>query len=149
MTVFANDRTNQAVRGNVRANRYKELQVDESARTIDNFFGLPAARTGIFCAAGVNDGACAYGQPADGLFGSSGIGTERGPSYFNLDLSVGKKFNITERQYIDFRAEFFNALNHVSWVPPALNINSPATFGTITSQVQSPRNIQFGLKYYF
>ena len=149
MTVFANDRTNQAVRGNVRANRYKELQVDESARTIDNFFGLPAARTGIFCAAGVNDGACAYGQPADGLFGSSGIGTERGPSYFNLDLSVGKKFNITERQYIDFRAEFFNALNHVSWVPPALNINSPATFGTITSQVQNPRNIQFGLKYYF
>ena len=110
---------------------------------------MPAARTGIFCAAGVNDGACAYGQPADGLFGNSGIGTERGPSYFNLDLSVGKKFNITERQYIDFRAEFFNALNHVSWVPPALNINSPATFGTITSQVQNPRNIQFGLKYYF
>jgi hypothetical protein len=39
MTVFANDRTGQAVRGNVRANRYRELQMDESARTIDNYFG--------------------------------------------------------------------------------------------------------------
>jgi hypothetical protein len=149
MTVRATDRTGQAVRGNVRANRYRELQVNESARTIDNYFGLPADRTGLFCAAGVDDGKCAYGQPADGQFGSSGIGTERGPSFFNLDFSIGKKFNITEQHYLDFRAEFFNALNHVSWVPPGLNINTPATFGAIGSQVQSPRNIQFGLKYYF
>ena len=100
------------------------------ASSIDNFFGLPADRTSLFCAAGVDDGRCAYGQPADGQFGNSGIGTERGPSFFNLDFSVGKKFHINETNYFDFRAEFFNGLNHVSWVPPGLNINSPATFGT-------------------
>ena len=54
-----------------------------------------------------------------------------------------------QTNYFDFRAEFFNGFNHVSWVPPGLNINTPATFGQITSQVQNPRNIQFGLKYYF
>jgi hypothetical protein len=149
LTVRANDRTGQAVRGNVRANRYRQLQTNQSAQTVDNFFGLPADRTGLFCAGGVDDGRCAYGQPADGQFGSAGIGTERGPSFFNFDFSIGKKFNVTERQYIDFRAEFFNALNHVSWVPPGLNINNPATFGAIGGQVQDPRNIQFGLKYYF
>jgi len=149
LTVRATDRTGQAVRGNVRANRYGPLQTGVTPVTVDNFFGLPADRTTLFCAAGVNNGSCAYGQPSDGSFGNSGIGTERGPSFFNLDFSIGKKFNVTERQYLDFRAEFFNALNHASWVPPSLNINSPATFGAITGQVQNPRNIQFGLKYYF
>ena len=149
ITITANDRTGQAVRGNVRANRYRELVVNESARTIDNYFGLPTDRTNIFCAGGVDDGKCAYGQPADGFFGNSGIGTERGPSFFNFDTSIGKKFKVTERQYLDFRVEFFNALNHVSWTPPSRSITAPATFGTVGGQVQDPRNIQFGLKYYF
>lgn len=149
ITVRAADRTGQAVRGNVRANRYRTLQVDESARTVDNWFALPADRTGLFCAAGVDDGKCAYGQPGDGFFGNSGIGTERGPGFFNIDLTIGKKFNITERQYVDFRAEFFNAFNHVSWTPPGAAVNNPAGFGVIGGQVQNPRNVQFGLKYHF
>ncbi len=152
MTVRAADRTGQAVRGNVRANRYRKLVVNESARTVDNWFGLPtdtAARAAVFCAGGVDNGACAYGQPGDGFFGNSGIGTERGPGFFTLDFSIGKKFRVTERQYFDFRAEFFNALNTVSWAPPGANISAPASFGVIGNQVQAPRNIQFGLKYYF
>ena len=118
-------------------------------------FGLPGfgdatARASLFCAAGVDNGTCAYGQPADGQWGTGGIGTERGPGFFNVDFSVGKKFNVTEKNYLDFRVELFNAFNHVSWAPPGVrNINSPATFGQITSQVQNPRNIQFGLKYHF
>jgi hypothetical protein len=155
ITILANDRTGQAVRGNVRANYYRRLTINESARNVDNWFGLPgfgdaAARSTLFCAPGVDDGRCAYGQPGDGFFGSAGIGTERGPGFFNLDFSVGKKFYVSEKNYLDFRVELFNALNHVSWAPPAVrNINSPATFGQITSQVQNPRNIQFGLKYHF
>ena len=155
LTVRAADRTGQAVRGNVRANYYRDLTYNESARSIDNWFGLPSdpanpnIRANVWCGAGVDNGTCAYGQPADGSFGNSGIGTERGPSFFNLDASVGKKFNITERQYIDFRVELFNALNHVSWAPPGLNISAPAAFGAIGGQVQNPRNIQFGLKYHF
>lgn len=152
VTVLALDRTGQAVRGNIRANRYGPLKGDPNLVNIDNFFGLPtdtAARAAFFCAGGVNNGTCPYGQPADGFFGNSGIGTERAPSYFSADFSIGKKFSISERQYFDFRAEFFNAFNHVSWGAPGRSIGTPASFGTIGSQVQSPRNIQFGLKYHF
>ncbi|MBE7545147.1 MAG: TonB-dependent receptor [Bryobacteraceae bacterium] len=152
ITVRAVDRTGQAVRGNVRANRYRTLVVNESMRNVDNWFGLPMAtaeRTAFFCAAGIDNGQCPYGQPADGSFGNSSIGTERGPGFFNLDLSVGKKFNLSERRYFDFRAEFFNILNTVSWAPPGANLSTPASFGVIGSQVQNPRQIQFGLKFYF
>jgi hypothetical protein len=149
ITVRALDRTFQAVRGNVRANAFRPLVIDESRRNVDNWFGLPDNRTGFFCAGGVDDGTCAYGQPGDGLFGTGGIGTERGPNFFNTDVSIGKKFSITERNYFDFRAEFFNVFNTVSWAPPGANIGTPATFGQIGAQVQEPRRIQFGLKYFF
>jgi hypothetical protein len=149
ITVRAVDRTGQAVRGNVRANRYRELVVDKSARNVDNWFGLPADRASFFCAAGVNNGTCPYGQPADGTFGTSGINTEFGPSFFNLDFMVGKQFPVTEKKYLDFRAEFFNVLNTVSWAPPGANLGALNTFGQVTAQVQDPRRIQFGLKFYF
>ncbi len=80
---------------------------------------------------------------------ASGVGTLRAPSFFNLDASIGKKFYVTERQYLDFRMEMFNAFNHASWGAPGRDITNPGAFGQITSQVQNPRNIQFGLKYYF
>jgi len=153
LTVRANDLTLMAVRGNVRANYLRPLTANESNRTIDNWFGLPTDSAGRivpgFCAAGVDDGSCAYQQPATGSFGNASIGTERGPGFFNLDFSIGKRFHVGEKNYFDFRAELFNALNHVSWAPPGLNIGSPNTFGSIGSQVQNPRNIQFGLKYNF
>jgi hypothetical protein len=128
LTVRALDRTGQAVRGNVRANYYRRLTVNESARSVDNWFGLDRT-VNPFCAGGVDDGKCAYGQPADGSFGNASIGTERCPGFFNFDFSVGKQFNITERHYLDFRVEFFNALNHVSWAPPGLNIGTPKPSG--------------------
>ncbi len=149
ITVRANDLTLQAVRGNVRADAFRPFEVNESNRTVDNWFGLPSDRTTVFCAAGVDDGTCAYGQPGLGQFGTGGIGSERGPGFFNLDFSVGKKFSMTERTYFDFRAEFFNVLNTVSWAPPGANVGNVATFGAIGAQVQEPRRIQFGLKLYF
>jgi hypothetical protein len=152
ITVRALDRSGQAVRGNVRANRYRELTINESARNVDNWFGLPtdsAARAAFFCPGGVDNNTCAYGQPENGTFGTSGIGTERGPGFFTTDMSIGKRFNMSESRYIDFRMELFNAFNTVSWAPPGANIGNPATFGVIGSQVQAPRNIQFGLKYFF
>jgi carboxypeptidase family protein len=138
--------TGQSVRGNVRANRYRNMNV--TSQTIDRFFGPVDAST--FCTQnGVDNGSCAYGLPALGQFGSSGVGTERAPSFFNLDGSIGKKFNVTEKNYLDFRTEFFNMLNHVSWGPPGRDITSPTAFGQITSQIGGARAIQFGLKYYF
>jgi len=141
----AQNNTGQSVRGNVRANYYRVMNV--TSQTVDRFFGPVDATT--FCAAGVDNGTCAYGVPALGTFGTAGVGTVRAPSYFNFDASIGKKFYVTEHQYLDFRAEFFNAINHVSFGPPGRDITTVGSFGQITSQVTTPRNIQFGLKYNF
>ncbi|MGE5645243.1 MAG: carboxypeptidase regulatory-like domain-containing protein [Acidobacteriota bacterium] len=138
--------TLQSVRGNVRANRYRELSTP-SDFSVDRYFGPVDAST--FCASGVDNGTCAYGVPAKGMFGNSGVGTQRAPSFFNLDASIGKRFNVTESKGIDFRAEFFNLMNHASFGPPGRDITNLGTFGQITSQITQPRNIQFGLKYYF
>jgi len=147
VTVFATSANSggRTPRGNLRANAYKPYTI--GTQTVDAFYGSVTAAN--FCAAGVNDGTCAFGRPADGTLGSVGVGTLRAPSFFNFDASIGKKFNVTERQYIDFRMELFNAFNHVSWGAPGRDITNPSAFGQITSQVQNPRNIQFGLKYYF
>src|SRR5262249_39748913 len=134
----------QLARGASRANRYKTLTY--ASQSIDSWFG-----TGnTFClAAGLNDGSCAYGEPGLGTFGNAAKNTERAAAYKNLDFGIGKKFNVTERQYFDFRAEFFNFLNHPSFSPPARNISAPSTFGFITGTISSARNIEFALKYYF
>ena len=149
VTIFAgtqNTNSLQSPRGNARANRY-QVQADPSVRTVDRWFGDVTASS--FCAAGVNNGTCAYGVPALGKFGSAGVGTERAPGFFNLDTSVGKRFAITDRQYLEFRAELFNVLNYVSWGAPGRDITAPASYGAIGGQIGAPRNIQFGLKYYF
>lgn len=143
VTILGRDQTNQAVRGNVRPNRYRPLTYQN--QSIDNWFG-----TGnTLCAAGVDDGKCAYGDAAVGLFGNAGIATERAPSYFDMDFSIGKRFSVTEKKYFEFRTEFFNVFNHASFGPPGRATTSPATFGQITSQTTLPRNIQFALKVYF
>jgi carboxypeptidase family protein/TonB-dependent receptor-like protein len=141
-----NTNSGRAPRGNVRPNYYRPM-AEPTVRTVDRWFGDVTATT--FCAAGVDNGTCAYGVPALGELGSAGVGTERAPGFFNLDTSIGKRFAITERHNLEFRAEFFNVLNSVAWANPGQDITNTATFGAITGTINSPRNIQFGLKYRF
>jgi outer membrane receptor protein involved in Fe transport len=68
----------------------------------------------------------------------------------NWDFSIAKRNDITERVYIQFTAEFFNAFNHVRFGAPDTNItDGPARFGIVTSQANPPRAIQFGLRLGF
>jgi hypothetical protein len=145
ITILSVDQTNQSVRGSsTRPNHY--LPVGVQNQSIDHWFGTSAT----YClTAGVNTGTCAYGVAAPGTFGNAGVGTERAPAFKNLDLSLGKKFHVTERQYFDFRADLFNIFNHPNFGPPGNTVSSPASFGVITSQIGQSRVIQLGLKYYF
>ncbi len=93
--------------------------------------------------------AAAFAKPADGTFGNSPVGVMRAPGFANWDFGVSKKFNVSENNYFDFRAEFFNFTNHPSFSPPARNFNDPNTFGRITSTVSPARNLEFVLKYVF
>jgi hypothetical protein len=85
---------------------------------------------------------------AAGGFGDTGRNILRGPDQRNVDISVIKYFPITERVRTEFRGEFFNAFNMVSFANP-LNILASANVGQIVSTSTGPRVIQFALKLNF
>jgi hypothetical protein len=58
----------------------------------------------------------------------------RGLPRWNLDASLGKKTNITEKVNVVFAADFFNILNKVDFANPGLSLTAPTSFGVITSQ---------------
>jgi hypothetical protein len=75
----------------------------------------------------------------------------------NTDFSVIKRFALPwENLGLDFRAEFFNLFNHAQFDTPSAfgggtgaDINAIGSFGRLTSTVNNPRVIQFGLKLTF
>jgi hypothetical protein len=94
----------------------------------------------------------AFSTPVTGTFGNVGRDSLTGPGLSELDLSATKKFEITERVTLQFRAEFFNILNHANFNTPNPIVFSSATSGPltsaglITSTSTTSRQIQFGLK---
>lgn len=68
-----------------------------------------------------------------GSTGTSGRNTFRGPGFFNTDLSLVKKFRLREKMFITFRAEAYNLFNTVNFSAPAVNLQTPQTFGVISS----------------
>ena len=69
----------------------------------------------------------------------------RAPGSRNWDLSLFKDFALRERLKLQFRSEAFNAFNRVRFGSPNTSVVSNQ-FGQISSQANSPRQIQFGLK---
>ena len=65
----------------------------------------------------------------------------RGLPYKNMDVSVAKVTQITERVNAKFAADLFNVFNHPNFANPSqanLNITNPNTFGTINSSYTPP-----------
>jgi hypothetical protein len=89
----------------------------------------------------------AFVRPGN-YFGNIGRNTMRGPFQRNVDISVSKRFVITERFSAEFRSEFFNVLNMVSFSNPNGSIAS-SSFGIITATEGNPRIVQFALKVVF
>jgi len=103
-------------------------------------------------------------SPASGLGAlGGGLSSTSGPGFHRLDFSTFKGFQINERFSLQFRAEFFNILNHPNFNAPGFggngvvsvsnstNFNSP-NFGQIGSTRDAPydpRQIQFALKLYY
>jgi hypothetical protein len=72
------------------------------------------------------------------------------PNY-NENISLGKSFAIREGMRIDFRWEAFNLFNRVRFGTGPRTLSDP-NFGRLTSNsdlINSPRTMQFGLKFYF
>ncbi len=94
------------------------------------------------------------------LRGNTGRNLLTGPGITNLDFSVFKNNSIkriSENFNVQFRAEFFNVLNHANFgVPPIAlfytdmfdGTGAPqSTAGVLTSTTTPGREIQFALKF--
>lgn len=90
----------------------------------------------------------AFTQAAIGTFGNVGRNSLRGPAFFDVDASLFKNFNFTERFRLQFRAEAFNIENRANFNNPNSTASAGVTFGTITSAAD-PRVLQFALKMFF
>jgi len=97
----------------------------------------------------------AFTQNATPTFGSAGRNDMRRPGSYNANLSLFRRFRVTERWQAELRLEAFNALNHPNFdlffitnsYTNNANFTSP-TFGQIT-HASDPRLMQIALKLRF
>ena len=114
-----------------RANLVAGVSTKPASQSITNWFNLAA-----------------FSIPTAYNWGTAGRNILRGPDTVNLDATAEKRIPIRESREVDFRAEFFNVLNHPQFTLPATVIGS-AGVGTITATARPARQIQFALKILF
>lgn len=91
-------------------------------------------------------------QPLPGTYGNVGRNVLQGPGLAELDLSLAKRIALSERFYLQFRAESFNLLNRANLNAPNTVVFTAATggpsptAGVITNTSTTSRQLQFGLK---
>ena len=81
-------------------------------------------------------------------FGNGGRNVLRGPGRTNVDFSLFKNFQITERFKLQFRSELFNIFNHAQFDLPNSAVGNPSA-GIITALIGPPRQVQFALRLTF
>lgn len=80
-------------------------------------------------------------QVTNGNFG----GNLRGMARWNLDLDIARKLQWTERVSSTLSLQMFNVFNHVQFNDPTLSLQSPQTFGVLSTQLNQPRVLELGL----
>jgi hypothetical protein len=90
----------------------------------------------------------AYSAPTAGTFGNAGIGIVNGPGMARMDLTLSKRFSITERKYVEIRGEAFNLANTPIFLSPASQTITSPLFGQIRSS-EGERNVQLVGRFYF
>jgi hypothetical protein len=86
--------------------------------------------------------------PHHGEIGSRN--TFRGPNFWGLDMGLGKKFSMpwNENHKLTLRVDAFNVTNTNAFNLPNLTLGS-SSFGLVTSSANTPRELQFGIRYDF
>ena len=86
----------------------------------------------------------AYIQPPDFRMGTAArnYSDVRRDDYRNANLSIARNFTLREGIRLQFRGEFLNAFNQVIFGTPGTDVGTPSTFGMITTQGNTPRNLQ-------
>jgi hypothetical protein len=127
------DPSNTGTQGIVRPDQLRDGNLPRSQRSPNSWFDINA-----------------FAIPSGFAFGNAGRNVLTGPGQNVFDWSLRKEFTLTETRRLEFRAEFFNALNHANFAQPDNFIDDgPGSAGVITSIAIPMRQIQFGLKYSF
>lgn len=85
----------------------------------------------------------AFAPVTQARYGTSGRNILRGPGLVNLDGSVFRNFQVSERWAVQFRAEAFNLTNTPHFNNPSANVSSGG-FLTITSALTTANNVEGG-----
>jgi len=80
------------------------------------------------------------------LVGNAGRNRFYGPGLKNVDFSAFKNIRLMERLKLQFRAEFFNVLNHPNFAAPNFLNDANNETGILASTSTPSRQIQLGLK---
>jgi hypothetical protein len=89
------------------------------------------------------------------VYGNVVKGEFVGPRYTDWDAALHRYFNFTEHVALQFRAEYFNVLNHTNFGDPGTSVGTPSTFGRISGTTSNngfqsePRIAQLSLKLAF
>jgi hypothetical protein len=128
---------------------------DEADRTLAALANRPEPRLDIRnggCSVTIQDwfdpSAFVPVPSGDFRYGDSGINILRGPRFADVDFSSYKHFSLREWMNWEFRAEFFNVLNHPNFGLPQSTVGLSST-GQISATTGDPRIVQFGLKMNF
>jgi hypothetical protein len=79
------------------------------------------------------DASC-FVAPPPGRFGNSGVNILEGPGLHSHNVSITKRFPLTERLHLSYMATMSNVFNHPNFEIPAANISVPGQVGVITTQ---------------
>ncbi len=101
-----------------------------------------------------------FAVPANGTFGTFHRNTIYGPGVNNWNFSIYKDFAIHEQSHFQLRFEGYNVFNHTQWANVNNSLSAPDVAGTTFSgpnagssgqinSVRDPRELQFGLKFYY
>lgn len=93
---------------------------------------------------------CAFEAAPAGTFGNAPryFSNLRTPPYYDSDISLSKWTNLSDSLRMQFRAEFFNAFNHVNLGPPTNTTPGTPSVGSIV-YADIARQIQFAAKFYW
>jgi hypothetical protein len=91
----------------------------------------------------------AFASPGNATFGNNQRNDVYGPGIINLDLTLGKTFNLwAERYKLQIRMDAINALNHANFGNPGTSL-STGSAGVISSTTNIGRLIQLGGRFSF
>jgi hypothetical protein len=89
----------------------------------------------------------AWSDPGPLTFGNAprADGTVRGFKVYNEDITISKSFDLTSEVRMRFTTQVGNLFNRTTFCNPNTNFSSSA-FGTVSTQCNQPRSVQFGLR---